>query len=84
VTLEQRLAEAEKRLDERNIATKAWIQSDTQTRAYCHRLEAALKAADELAALVQDLERLEREGKPMTLKPLYTRAQDYRKAREGL
>lgn len=27
-------------LDARNEATKVWIQSDTQAREYCHKLEA--------------------------------------------
>ena len=37
-----RLAEAEKRLDERNEATKVWIQAERQTRTYCHQLERRL------------------------------------------
>lgn len=32
-----------KQLDERNEATKVWIQSDTQTRAYANKLERALE-----------------------------------------
>lgn len=31
--------ELHRQLDIRNESTKAWIQSETQTRAYCHKLE---------------------------------------------
>ena len=42
--------EFEKRLNERNEATKVWIQAETQARAYAHELE---KERDRLREVVQ-------------------------------
>ena len=41
---EEKIAALQKQLDERNEATKVWIQADTQTRAYANQLERKLAA----------------------------------------
>jgi len=40
--LQLKIKALHKKLDERNEATKVWIQADTQTREYAHRLELLL------------------------------------------
>ena len=42
--LRKKLKRAHQDLDTRNQATKCWIESETRTRAYCHKLENVLKA----------------------------------------
>lgn len=41
--LRERVASLHRQLDERNEATKGWIQSDTQCRAYANKLEALIE-----------------------------------------
>ena len=41
--LRETINELQRQLNERNEATKVWIQADTQTRAYCIQLEEKLE-----------------------------------------
>ena len=42
--LQKKLADAHAALDQRNKATMVWIKGDTNTRAFCHKLENVLRA----------------------------------------
>jgi hypothetical protein len=58
----EKCKEWQKQLDERNTATKVWIQADTQCRDYAHSLERRLEPSLLIKRKLQDIQSLMANG----------------------